>query len=112
MLPRLSGVATPVTTPERAARWCVALISRPTAIRCGPACSADPIEPRLSASTTEAPPWSSPYGWVFPSTGIVPTTRSGLASTISMCMRAMSESGFMADRASTVSVWSVMASLR
>ena len=30
------------------------------AIRSGAAAMADPIEPRLSASTTDAPPWSSP----------------------------------------------------
>ena len=46
----------PVTIPLRAARWCVALMSMPTAMRSGPAAMADPIEPRLSASTTDAPP--------------------------------------------------------
>ena len=46
--------------PERAARWWVALMSRPTTALPSPACRAAPIDPRLSASTTEAPPWSRP----------------------------------------------------
>src|SRR5579875_3491298 len=47
----------------------------PTVARSGPACSAEPSEPSVSARTHEAPPCSSPYGWVLPATGIVPTTR-------------------------------------
>ena len=42
---------------------------------------ADPIEPRVSASTTDAPPCSRPNGWVLPSTGMVATTRSAATST-------------------------------
>src|SRR5690606_2700896 len=46
-----------------------------------PAYRLAPTEPRVSASTQEAPPCSNPYGWVLPATGMVPTTRSGLASS-------------------------------
>ena len=63
---------------------------QPTATRSGPACSADPIDPSVSASTTEAPPCSRPYGWVLPSTGMVATSRCGAASTISMPIRSVS----------------------
>src|SRR5215469_8123888 len=59
----------------------------PTVTRPGPACSAEPSEPSVSASTQDAPPCSSPYGWVLPSTGMVPTTRSGDAATILMPIR-------------------------
>ena len=59
-LSEFTGVATPVTTPPRAARWCVALMSTPTAIRPGPAWIAEPMEPSVSARTTDAPPWSRP----------------------------------------------------
>ena len=45
---------------------------------------AAPIEPRLSASTTEAPPCSRPYGCWLPSTGMVATIRSAEISRISM----------------------------
>ena len=58
--PMCAGVATPVTVPDVAERWCVALMSTPTAIRSGAAAMAEPMDPRLSASTTDAPPWSSP----------------------------------------------------
>src|SRR6478735_3596382 len=75
--------------PERAARWCVALMSSPTATRPGPAWICAPMEPSVSASTTLAPPWSSPYGWVLPATGIVATRRSGETSVISMFIRSM-----------------------
>lgn len=46
------GVATPVTRPERAARWCVALMSRPTTALPGPACRAT----RSSPTSRRAPP--------------------------------------------------------
>ena len=49
---------------------------------CRVACSAEPSEPSVSASTQDAPPCSSPYGWVLRATGIVPTTRSADASVI------------------------------
>ena len=65
-------------------------MSTPTASRSGWAWSAEPTEPRVSASTTEAPPWSSPYGWVLPSTGIVATTRSAEISTSSMPILSLS----------------------
>src|SRR5665647_3542802 len=55
-------------------------MSTPTAIRPSPACSTAAMDPRVSASTTLAPPCNSPYGWVFPATGIRPTTRWGEAS--------------------------------
>ena len=58
--PRWMAVATPVTVPEVAERWWVALISMPTDSLSGWACTAEPTEPRVSASTTEAPPWSRP----------------------------------------------------
>ncbi|CAL2062578.1 exported protein of unknown function [Streptomyces murinus] len=58
------------------------LRSTPTATLVLPPCSIAPIEPSVSASTAEAPPCSSPYGWVLPSTGIVPTTFSADASRI------------------------------
>src|SRR5215207_8121460 len=44
------------------------------------------MEATVSASTQVAPPCSSPYGWVFPATGIVPTTRPADASVISIPM--------------------------
>ena len=78
-----------MTTPLRAARWWVALMSMPTAIRCGPACSTDPNEPSVSARTTDAPPCSSPYGWVLPSTGIVATSRSVPTSVKTMPIRSI-----------------------
>src|SRR5215469_13216964 len=85
--PPCTSVATPVTSPDRAARWWVALISMPTVYLSGPACSAEPSEPSDSASTQDAPPCRIPYGWVLPSTGMVPTTRSGEASRILMPIR-------------------------
>ena len=75
--PRLIGVATPVTMPERAARWWVALISMPTATRAGPACRRCRTTRGSRPATTDAPPCRRPYGWVLPSTGMVATTRSG-----------------------------------
>src|SRR2546423_2045485 len=48
---------------------------------------AAPIEPSVSARTQDAPPCSNPYGWVFPSTGIEPTTRSAAASSIVIPIR-------------------------
>ena len=51
-------------------RWCVALMSTPTAILSGWACMCEPNEARVSASTQEAPPCQSPYGCVLPATGI------------------------------------------
>ena len=77
-------MAVPVTVPEVAERWWVALISMPTDSLSGCACTAEPTEPRVSASTTDAPPCRRPYGWVLPSTGIVPTTRSAEISMSSM----------------------------
>src|SRR5690606_12184015 len=62
----------------------------PTAARPGPACSVAAIDPRLSASTAEAPPCSSPAGWVLPATGIVPAVRSAPISVSSMPMRSSS----------------------
>ena len=50
----------PVTTPERAERWCVALSSMPTAARPSPACAIAAIEPSVSARTADAPPCSRP----------------------------------------------------
>ena len=58
--PRWAGVAVPVTTPDVAERWCVALMSTPTASRSGWAWMAEPIEPRDSARAMDAPPWRSP----------------------------------------------------
>src|SRR4029453_193268 len=52
----------------------------PTAARPSPAYRTATIDPTDSARTTEAPPWSSPYGCVLPSTGMVATTRSIVAS--------------------------------
>lgn len=73
-----------MTTPDVAERWWVALMSTPTGILPMPeACRPDPIEPSVSASTTDAPPWRRPKGWVLPSTGMVATTRSIESSTIS-----------------------------
>ena len=77
VLPRVSAVATPVMVPDD---------DRP--VMAGVDLDADrdpsrsrvqvrPIEPSCSASTAEAPPCRMPYGWVLPSTGSVPTTRSG-----------------------------------
>lgn len=60
VLPVCSGVHTAVTKPVRAARWCVALSSKPTAARSGPACMAAATEPSVSASTQDAPPCSRP----------------------------------------------------
>lgn len=65
--PPCNRVATPVTYPEVAERWWVAFSSMPTAMRSGPAWTAAPTEPSVSASTAEAPPCSSPYGCVLPS---------------------------------------------
>src|SRR5687768_17921597 len=76
-------------------------MSRPRTALPGPACSEAPIDPSVSASTTDAPPWSRPYGWVLPSTGIVATSRSGVASTTSMPIRCIRELGFIARSAST-----------
>ena len=56
----VTGVATPVTVPAVAERWWVALMSTPTAIRSGYACSAAAVEPSDSASTHDAPPCRSP----------------------------------------------------
>ena len=55
---------------HRAPRWWVQFRSTPTAIFELPPCSIEPTEPRVSASTADAPPCSSPYGWVLPSTGM------------------------------------------
>src|SRR6266498_3834355 len=79
--------------PERTALWWVALISTPTANGRSTVCPCitAPTDPSVSASTHDAPPCSSPYGWVLPSTGIVPTTRSGDASLISTPIRSPSE---------------------
>src|SRR6478735_4924169 len=52
----------------------------PTAWRPGPACMPAANEPRVSASTTCAPPWRIPATCVLPSTGMVATVRSGLIS--------------------------------
>src|SRR5205823_3147495 len=86
--------------PARTARRWLALRSKPTARppMSRYACMAAPIEPSVSARTQDAPPCSSPYGWVFPSTGIDPTTRSGAASSIVMPIRLAST-----PRPSTVS---------
>src|SRR5262252_10430508 len=62
----------------------------PTVTRSGPPCSADPSDPRVSASTHDAPPCSRPYGWMLPATGMVPTTRSALASRIVIPIRSAS----------------------
>src|SRR6185437_16642381 len=88
-LPSRNGVATPVTMPELTPLWWDALISTPTAMLPSrrAACMAAPTEPSVSASTHEAPPCSSPYGWVLVSTGMVPTTRSGSASVMVMPIR-------------------------
>src|SRR5215471_5201256 len=88
--PPWSRLATPVTWPAAAARWWVALISMPTVIRPGPACSAEPSEPSVSASTHDAPPWRSPSGWVLPATGMVPTTRCAVASRMVIPICSMS----------------------
>src|SRR6476646_4070300 len=66
-------------------------MSRPTAMPPSPACSIAPTEPTVSASTTLAPPCSSPNGWVLPATGIRATTRWGDASRNSISMRSPSE---------------------
>src|SRR6476469_9974684 len=66
-------------------------MSRPTAMPPSPACSIAPTEPTVSASTTLAPPCSSPNGWVLPATGIRATTRCGDASRNSISMRSPSE---------------------
>src|SRR5215470_4533069 len=90
--PPWSRLAIPVTCPAAAARWWVALISMPTVTRSGPACSAEPSEPSVSASTHDAPPCSSPSGWVLPATGMVPTTRRAVASRILIPIWSMSVS--------------------
>ena len=77
-------VASPVTMPSVADLWCVQFRSTPTTMLSGPALKAAWIDPKVSASTALAPPWSRPYGWVLPTTGIVPTTRSADAEVISM----------------------------
>jgi hypothetical protein len=82
--PTWSGRATPVTQPSVAARWCVHASSRPTGNRSGSACSAESVEPRVSASTPLAPPCIRPYGWRLPATGIRPTTSSRDRLTISI----------------------------
>src|SRR6478752_2375567 len=78
-------------------------MSRPTATRPGPAWIWAPIEPSVSARTTLAPPWSRPYGWVLPATGIVATRRSADTSVSSICMRSRSVPSAM-DRMSS-RVW-------
>src|SRR6266536_761340 len=67
-------------------------MSTPTAIPpiVAVACMAAPIDPSVSASTHDAPPCSSPYGWVLPSTGMEPITRSGLACEIEIPIRSAS----------------------
>lgn len=75
VLPSRMAVATPVTSPELADLWCVALMSTPTALRPGPAWITAAHEPNASAKATDAPPCSSPNDWRLPSTGIVATTR-------------------------------------
>jgi len=52
-----------------------------------------PKEPTVSARAALAPPWSRPYGWVFPSTGIVATTVSALTETMVIPRRSMSVPG-------------------
>src|SRR5690606_10192039 len=59
----------------------------PTALRPGPACACAAREPSVSASATDAPPCSSPAGWVLPATGIRPTARSGASSSSSIPIR-------------------------
>ena len=100
--PPCTRVATPVTSPAETPRWCVALISMPTVKRSGPACSADPSEPSVSASTQEAPPCSSPYGCVLPGTGMEPTTRSAEASRILMPIRLTSVSAAALEKISLI----------
>ena len=56
------------------------------------------IEPSVSARTADAPPCSRPYGWVFPATGMVPTTRSAEASSTSIPMRSMRVPAYVGDR--------------
>src|SRR6478672_1984266 len=69
--PTCKGRAVPVTRPERTARRWLALISRPTTAL-PPAINAPALLPSVSASATEAPPCSRPYGWwVRASTGMV-----------------------------------------
>ena len=53
-------------------------MSTPTEILSGCAYMNEPNDASVSASTQEAPPCHSPYGWVLPATGIRPITRSGL----------------------------------
>src|SRR5450759_3189717 len=71
-------------------------MSTPTAIRPSPACSTAAMDPRVSASTTLAPPCNSPYGWGFPATGIRPTTRWGEASRNSIPIFSPSVPAFIA----------------
>ena len=50
-------------------------------------------EAKPSTSTAVAPPCSSPAGWVFPVTGMEPTTSAALARVISMPSFSCSEEG-------------------
>src|SRR6185437_9450155 len=65
-------------------------MSTPTVVLPGPACSTAPSEPRVSASTQDAPPCRTPAGCVLPATGIVPTTRPADASTSVIPIRSTS----------------------
>src|SRR5215472_12262465 len=100
--PPWSRLATPVTCPSDAARWWVALISMPTVTRSRPACRAEPSEPSVSARTHDAPPWRSPYGWVLPATGMVPTTRWAVASRMVIPIRSTRVSLLPARYASVI----------
>src|SRR5690606_11217320 len=73
--PTCNGRAVPVTLPSRTpARW-LALISMPTTPWPAPTHRPPAVLPRVSASSTDAPPCSRPYGWrVRSSTGMVART--------------------------------------
>ena len=92
-------MAVPVTQPAVTERWCVALMSTPTEILSGCAYMNEPNDASVSASTQEAPPCHSPYGWVLPATGIRPTTRSGVSESSSkpiLVSRALFSSAYSA----------------
>ena len=59
----------------------------PDADPVGAPCAYEPSEASVSASTQDAPPCQSPKGWVLPSTGIRPTTRSEVSSSSSNPIR-------------------------
>src|SRR5690606_23574735 len=79
--PTCSGRAVPVSVPSRTpTRW-LALISMPTTPWPSSTHMPPAVLPRVSASSTEAPPCNSPYGWrVRSSTGRVPRTKSSPTS--------------------------------